>query len=228
MRDSILRAMPGWPRRLAMVACGNDLAARPAGGGGAVRRIHRCGRHQRFLRERGWLKNRSITLGCTSATLFCPNDVVNRLADGGVHEPARDGVDAGVAAGGRGAGGDRPGCQSGGVPDRGFRGGGFARVAYADLRFSGNATADVGLAAELVMSLDAGATWASLNLFSSRGLVAANQWGTLTNLGFANLDLDQSARWGVRMSRLWRRRAGPILQRAVASCGSASTATTKW
>jgi len=25
-----------------------------------------------------WLKNRSITLGCTSATTFCPTDVVNR------------------------------------------------------------------------------------------------------------------------------------------------------
>ena len=27
----------------------------------------------------GWLKNRAITLGCTSTTLFCPNDAVNRL-----------------------------------------------------------------------------------------------------------------------------------------------------
>ncbi len=27
-----------------------------------------------------WLKNRSITLGCTSATLFCPGDAVSRLA----------------------------------------------------------------------------------------------------------------------------------------------------
>ena len=26
-----------------------------------------------------WLKNRSITLGCTSATLYCPNDFVSRL-----------------------------------------------------------------------------------------------------------------------------------------------------
>jgi hypothetical protein len=27
-----------------------------------------------------WLKNRSITLGCTSATLYCPNDNVTRLS----------------------------------------------------------------------------------------------------------------------------------------------------
>jgi len=27
-----------------------------------------------------WLKNRAITLGCTSATLYCPNDAVSRLA----------------------------------------------------------------------------------------------------------------------------------------------------
>jgi len=27
-----------------------------------------------------WLKNRQITLGCTSATLYCPNDPVSRIA----------------------------------------------------------------------------------------------------------------------------------------------------
>jgi hypothetical protein len=27
-----------------------------------------------------WLKNRAITLGCTSATLYCPNDPVSRLS----------------------------------------------------------------------------------------------------------------------------------------------------
>ena len=26
-----------------------------------------------------WLENRGITLGCTSATLYCPNDFVSRL-----------------------------------------------------------------------------------------------------------------------------------------------------
>ena len=26
-----------------------------------------------------WLKNRGITLGCTSTTLFCPGDFVSRL-----------------------------------------------------------------------------------------------------------------------------------------------------
>jgi len=27
-----------------------------------------------------WLKNRSVTLGCTSTTLYCPTDLVNRLS----------------------------------------------------------------------------------------------------------------------------------------------------
>jgi hypothetical protein len=31
-----------------------------------------------FCPEVEWLKNRAITLGCTSTTLYCPNDVVNR------------------------------------------------------------------------------------------------------------------------------------------------------
>jgi hypothetical protein len=31
-----------------------------------------------YCNQTEWLKNRGITLGCTSATLFCPNDVVTR------------------------------------------------------------------------------------------------------------------------------------------------------
>ena len=32
-----------------------------------------------FCTEVAWVKNRGITLGCTTTTLFCPNDPVTRL-----------------------------------------------------------------------------------------------------------------------------------------------------
>src|SRR5688500_10440980 len=32
-----------------------------------------------FCQNVEWLKNRQITLGCTSVTLYCPNDNVSRL-----------------------------------------------------------------------------------------------------------------------------------------------------
>ena len=35
---------------------------------------------QRFCPNVEWLKNRAVTTGCTSATLYCPTDPVSRLA----------------------------------------------------------------------------------------------------------------------------------------------------
>lgn len=149
-----------------------------------------------------WLKNRSITLGCPAAApSYCPGDGVTRLQMaaflnrfGTALTPVQLAVDT------------APGaidldlapvvCQT-----TDFVAAGFARVAYVDVRFSGKATAAVGLAADLVMSTDGGATWANLNVTSNRGFVAANRWGALHDIGFATLEPAQSARWGVRMTR---------------------------
>ena len=77
----------------------------------------------------------------------------------------------------------------------------FPRRAYVDLSFSGNATADVGVAADIVMSANGGASWTNLNTVVNRGSVPANQWGSLSDIGFADLAVGQTVRWGVRMTR---------------------------
>src|SRR5688572_143512 len=148
-----------------------------------------------------WLKNRAITAGCTGS-LYCPHDPANRLQMaafmnrlGTTLTPVDLHVDA--APGAIDLDANSVVCQT-----SEFTAEGFARIAYADLRFGATAANDVGFAADLVMSLDQGATWANLNLFANRGFVRANQWGTLNDLGFANLDVDQSARFGVRMTRI--------------------------
>jgi hypothetical protein len=153
-----------------------------------------------FCGNVAWLKNRQITSGCSSA-LFCPHDPASRLQMaafmnrlGTALTPVQLHVDA--SAGAIDLDASPVVCQT-----NDFTADGFARIAYADLRFGATATADVGLAADLVMSLDAGVTWSNLGQFANRGFIRANQWGTLTDLGFANLALDQSARWGVRMTR---------------------------
>src|SRR5688572_20237196 len=208
MRDSMLRAViaspVGLPLRMAalgfalvvaLALAPNPALAAPCAGFTDVEDS------SIFCGNVAWLKNRAITLGCTSATTFCPVDAVSRLAMaafmnrlGTALTPVQLAVDA--ASGAIDLDANPVVCQS-----ADFEAEGFARMAFADLRFSGTASAAVGLAAELVMSTNAGASWTALNLFASRGFVAANQWGTLTDLGFNNLDADQSARWGVRLSR---------------------------
>jgi hypothetical protein len=77
----------------------------------------------------------------------------------------------------------------------------FPRRAYVDLTLNATATADVGLAADVVQSTNAGATWTALNTGANRGSVAANQWGGLSDIGYADLAVGQSVRWGVRVTR---------------------------
>ena len=149
-----------------------------------------------------WLKNRSITLGCTSATTYCPNDPVTRLAMaaflnrlGTALTPVQLRVDE--ASGPIDLDASPVLCQTGD-----FLADDFARVAYANVKFSGNAAGDVGIAADLVVSSNAGTTWTPLNVFSSRGFVRANQWGMLTDLGLAHVASEQNVRFGLRVGRI--------------------------
>ncbi len=104
-----------------------------------------------------WLKNRAITLGCTSTTVYCPNDPVSRLAMaafmnrlGTALTPIQVRVD--IAPGAVDLDANAVVCQT---SDFAVPAGSFPRRAYVDLSFNGNATADVGLAADLVVSTDA-------------------------------------------------------------------------
>jgi hypothetical protein len=148
-----------------------------------------------------WLKNRSITLGCSSATLYCPSAPVSRLAMAAfmnrlgvaltpVHLPVN------AAPGAIDLDGGAVVCQT-----ADFTVAGFPRVAYVDLAFSAHAAAAVGLAADVAMSVNGGASWTNLNPATNRGHVAANQWGMLTDVATADLSVGQTVRFGVRMSR---------------------------
>lgn len=148
-----------------------------------------------------WLKNRQITLGCTSATTYCPGEAVARLTMaaflnrlGTALTPAQLPVEATPGAIDLDTG--LVVCQT-----QDFVVAGFPRRAYVDLSFNGNAPADVGLAVDAVMSTNAGASWTNLNAVANRGFVAANQWGSFSDIGFADLAVGQTVRWGARMTR---------------------------
>jgi len=148
-----------------------------------------------------WLKNRAITLGCTSTTLYCPNDAVIRLAMaafmnrlGNAMTPVQLAVDA------------SPGfidldatpvvCQTSDLAVANF-----PRTAYADVSFSGTAASDVTFAADLAFSTDAGVTWTKLNTNASRGSTPGGGWGNAADLGSRNLSVGSSVRFGLQMSR---------------------------
>jgi hypothetical protein len=154
-----------------------------------------------FCQHVEWLKNRAITLGCTSATLYCPNDAVSRLQMaaflnrlGTALTPVQLRVDAASGAVDLDTG--TVVCQT-----TDFAAEDFPRRAFVDLSFTGTAMADVNLAADLAMSTDGGGTWTNLNTVTNRGSVAANQWGGLSDVGYADLNVGQTVRWGVRMTR---------------------------
>jgi hypothetical protein len=149
-----------------------------------------------------WLKNRAVTLGCTS-TLYCPNDSVSRLQMaafmnrlGTALTPVQIRVD--TAPGAVDLDINAVVCQT---ADFSVAAGTFPRRAYVDVSFNGSAPADVGLAADVVMTTNGGATWTNLNTVVNRGFVPANQWGGLSDIAYADLDVGQTAKWGVRMSR---------------------------
>jgi len=147
-----------------------------------------------------WIKNRAVTLGCATGS-YCPADAVSRLQMaafmnrlGNALTPTQLAVD--VAPGAIDVDTNPVVCQT-----QPFAVSGFPRRAYVDLSFSGQAPGDVGLAADIVMSSDGGATWSNLNTAANRGFVRANQWGTFADLGFVDLAVGQSVRWGMRATR---------------------------
>ena len=152
-----------------------------------------------------WLKNRQITLGCASPpnppNSYCPNDGVTRLQMaafmnrlGNALTPTQLRVD--TAPGAINLDANLVVCQTGD-----FAVANYPRRAYVDLAFNGMAPSDVGLAADLAMSTDGGATWNNLNTVANRGSVAANQWGGLSDIAYVDLNVNQNVRWGVRMTR---------------------------
>lgn len=147
-----------------------------------------------------WMRNRGITLGCSPGA-YCPNDPVIRLAMaafmqrlGDALTPVRLAVatapgtidlDAGTVA-----------CQT-----ADFAVTGFPRTAYADASLSAVAFANVNFAADIVASTDGGASWTALHSPPNRGSVTGGLWSTLADLGAQDLDVSETVRFGIRLSR---------------------------
>ena len=142
-----------------------------------------------------WIKNRGVTTGCTSSTLYCPTDSVSRLAMaafmnrlGTALTPAMLRVDA------------APGpvvldstpvvCQTTDFPATGF-----PRRVYVDLVFAGTAASAIDVGADLVQSVDRrNVVDPAHRPRAAAATCPLPAWGNL----FANLAHIRTSRWASR------------------------------
>lgn len=147
-----------------------------------------------------WIKNRNVTTGCT-ATTYCPSNPVSRLAMAAFMKRLGEALTPvqlvkDLRPGGAVLDNNTVICQT-----ADYTVAGFPRAAYADATVSASATADVSFAADLVISTDAGANWTPLNANPNLGSAPANQYGALSDVGYRELDVGQTVRFGTRLSR---------------------------
>ena len=146
-----------------------------------------------------WLKNRAVTLGCRTGD-YCPNDPVNRLMMaafmnrlGTALTPVQLNVEASPGALDLDAG--LVVCQAPFVTT------GFPRRAVVDVAFSGMAAAETTVSAAAVYSIDNGASWQDLSFHTHRDTIPANRWRHVADIGYFDLWVGDSIKFGVRVNR---------------------------
>lgn len=147
-----------------------------------------------------WIKNRGVTVGC-QATLYCPFDSVVRLQMAAFMKRLGSALSgtvlrAELQSGAIDLDAQPVVCQTGD-----FATGNYARRVIVDASFSGLAANPVGFAADAVASLDAGATWTPLAAVGNRSFAASGHWGHARARGIADVDPNQSVRFGLWVSR---------------------------
>ena len=158
-----------------------------------------------FCSNVDYLKNRNITLGCTSSTVYCPNDSVTRLsmaafmnrlgkalspatyqntADGGAHSLLTNGV---IIF-----------CPTGNIPPENYR-----RNALVTARMSaladGNFTSWRG---SMFYSVDGGNTWQTLgSAVGMRASASPGQWSSVAPNTVFTMQAGRTYRFGIGVNR---------------------------
>ena len=154
-----------------------------------------------FCPNAEWVRNRAITLGCTSTSIYCPTDPVSRLAAAAFINRLGTSL-ADVVLWNEGAPGALDldaspiACQT-----ADFAVAGFPRQVYLDSVLSGTASVETGFASALVASFDGGVSWVPVGAAPLRTTVSAGHWRSVRESGRLDLDVGQTARFGLRASR---------------------------
>lgn len=149
-----------------------------------------------------WIRNRGVTLGCTSTTLYCPANNVSRLQMAAFMNRLGAALTAlpilaQTSPGAQDLDLNPVVCQT-----TDYAVNSFPRRAALDLSFASQASGDVDLTANLMASVDGGTSWSPVNSGATPGSVSANQWGNVSIVGTRDLDVGQTVRFGVRLARL--------------------------
>jgi hypothetical protein len=148
-----------------------------------------------------WIKNRKVTLGCTSATAYCPNDPVSRLQMAAFMNRLGTALTpvvlrAEIASGALDLDLSPVVCAT---SDQAIAD--FPRRALVDTSLSGTAATGVDIALRGVYSTNGGASWQPLAAVQSYAFVPAAQWGQASDVGVLDLNVGQTVRFGVQVSR---------------------------
>lgn len=147
-----------------------------------------------------WLKNRSITLGCTDATHYCPTANVTRLAMaafmnrlGTALTPTALYQDATPGAVTISTAGTQH-CVSTAFPVTGF-----PRSATVNGSFAASATGAVTFRAVTVYSTDGGATWTPTGTNFAKSTSGAGAWSTSASVGTVPMSVGLTYLFAVRV-----------------------------
>jgi hypothetical protein len=156
-----------------------------------------------YCTDAEWLKNRSVTLGCTSTTLFCPNDVVTRASMALfmqrlgtalspqvlITDDSGGTIDLDAAA-------PIIACQT-----ADFATTGYPRRAFISTTFAGAAAGALQYQHEVYYSTNGGANWTFTNNNINRNGTSAAHWVSSNTNYVQDLNVGTNYRWGVRLGR---------------------------
>ena len=150
-----------------------------------------------------WIRNRGVTVGCTSTSVYCPGSSVTRASMalflnrlGTAMTPRVEFVETVLGSVDPGVG--VPLCSTVQIPSVGY-----PRQALVSVAFSGQSNGDLGYATRPLVSTDNGANWAPLTAAASdiRESVAGVAWTNSAAAGIYAIPAAQSVRFALGVNR---------------------------
>ena len=150
-----------------------------------------------------WIRNRGVTLGCTSTSMYCPADTVTRASMalflnrlGSTLTPRLEFVETALGAVDPDI--DTALCATTQIPSAAY-----PRQALVSVAFAGQSTGDLGYATRPLVSTDNGASWSPLTAPASdiRESVSGAAWTNSAASGTYAIPALQAVRFALRVNR---------------------------
>ena len=153
-----------------------------------------------FCRNIEWIKNRKVTLGCTTTT-YCPNDSVSRLQMAAFMNRLGTALTPLVlkrelVSGTQDIDTSPVVCAT---TDQAIAD--YPRSVLIDVAVSATAASAVDFTVRGVYSTNGGASWQPVAAVASVAFASASQWGQASDFGTLDLAVGQTVRFGAQLAR---------------------------